>query len=150
MEKENHLLAEKENTSDRLLSFRPKNDQNAMVVPNKFKWAQTKSQMYIQSTLLFGDIAPLGQYIRVRNTIDRRNDQILGVGLILIFKATKAILSFYRTQGQSLPGIDSDWLTGLGKPMPKKVLFNWNSGAGGMRDWKPFTNGMWQFYCEYA
>ena len=36
-EKEIHLLAEKENTSDRLLSFRPKNDQNAMVVPNKFK-----------------------------------------------------------------------------------------------------------------
>ena len=50
--------------------------------------------MYIQSTLLFGDIAPLGQYIRVRDTIDRRNDQILGVGLILIFKVTKAIFEF--------------------------------------------------------
>ena len=94
MEKENHLLAEKENTSDRLLSFRPKNDQNARAVSNKCKWAQTKSQMYIQSTLLFGDIAPLGQYIRVRDSIDRRIDQILGVGLILIFIMTKAIFEF--------------------------------------------------------
>ena len=50
--------------------------------------------MYIQSTLLFGDIAPLGQYIRVRDTIDRRNDQTLVVGLILIFKVTKAIFEF--------------------------------------------------------